>query len=158
MISAVRAKRKLVVGVVASAALLAIAAVVTVIQVGTAMQLPPKDSSAEKVLRVYLRAAKAHNCAVTEALSDGSDERSVAWCGGRSSSLFSNHPDLLAYKNIGSVSRVSASEDGGVAEECIQVDVTETNMNGAAPGALPGWQFCFDRTSSGWRLTNEGYG
>jgi hypothetical protein len=81
MISAVRVKRKLVVGVIAITALLAIATVVTVIQVGTAMQLPPKDSSAEKVLRVYLRAAKSHNCAVTEALSDGSDERSVAWCG-----------------------------------------------------------------------------
>jgi hypothetical protein len=155
----VRVKRKLAVGAAIVAAILAVTIVIVIQPRQTAIQLPPKDSSAEQVLRVYLRAAKAHNCAVTEALSDGSDQRSVAWCGGSGFlNSFSDHPDLLSYRNIGAVSRVSASEGGSVAEECIPVDVTETNMSGAEPGALPGWQFCFDHISSGWRLTDEGYG
>lgn len=121
--------------------------------------IPPASASPEQVVRVYLRAAKAHDCAVTEALTVSSgDARSMAWCGHRVQSIFSNHPDLLAYRNIRDTSRVPADETGGTVEDCIPVDITETNMSGAEPGEMDGWQFCFIRTPSGWRVADEGYG
>jgi hypothetical protein len=159
MINTVRTRTKLV-GAATVAVVLTVGAVVIVSQTSQAeVRLPPKGASSEQVLRVYLRAAQAHDCAVTVALSVGSDERDGAFCGGGSFLGLDDHPNLLSYKNIGAVSRVSASDTGeGFAEECIQVDIKETDMNGAEPGELPGWQFCFRRTSSGWRITDEGYG
>jgi hypothetical protein len=153
-------KRTKLVGAAIVAVVIVVAAVVIVAQTSQGdVRLPPKGASAEQVLRVYLRAAEAHDCAVTVALSVGSNERDTAFCGGRSFLDLSDHPDLLSYNNIGGVSRVPASETGeGFAEECIPVDVKETDMSGAEPGELPGWQFCFRRTSSGWRITDGGYG
>ncbi|SFF56381.1 MULTISPECIES: hypothetical protein [unclassified Curtobacterium] len=155
-------RRRLVLGGVVAAVLVA-AGTATVLSVThaqtVAARLPPASASSEQVLRVYLRAAKAHDCAVTEALTDDSGGSDTAWCGGRTpSSWFDDHPDLLGYRHIGAVSRLSAKETGRAAEECIPVDVTETNMTGAEPGVLPGWQFCFRHTPAGWRLTDEGYG
>ncbi|RKR75600.1 hypothetical protein [Frondihabitans australicus] len=121
--------------------------------------LPSASASPQQVLRVYLKAAKAHDCATTEALTvDSPDQRSMAWCGGGTFSLFSNHPDLLSYGHIGKDSEVSPDEAGGDGEDCIPVDITETNMSGAEPGSMPGWQFCFVKTAAGWRLGDEGYG
>lgn len=145
------------------AAVLVAAGAVTAVSMtrahAVATRLPPASASSEQVLRVYLRAAKAHDCGVTEALTTENGGRDTAWCGGRNpASWFDGHPDLLGYRNIGTVSRLSAKETGRSPEECIPVDVTETNMSGAEPGALPGWQFCFVHTPAGWRLTDEGYG
>ncbi|QCR42181.1 hypothetical protein C1N91_00195 [Curtobacterium sp. SGAir0471] len=126
-----------------------------------ARRLPPANATSEQVLRVYLHAAEAHDCAVTEALTaaDASGTPGQSWCGQRQpTSWFDEHPDLLAHRNIGAVERIPADERGGVAEECIPVDVTETNMTGAEPGTLRGWQFCFHHTEDGWRLSDEGYG
>ncbi|MFJ7288479.1 hypothetical protein ACIQUC_09190 [Curtobacterium sp. NPDC098951] len=154
-------RRWVVLGGIAAVALVA-AVTVTAVSVthaqDVARRLPPASASSEQVLRVYLRAATAHDCGLTEALSDGGSDP-TAWCGGRTpSSWFDDHPDLLGYRHIGAVSRLSARETGRSAEECIPVDITETNMNGADPGVLTGWQFCFRHTPQGWRLTDEGYG
>lgn len=127
----------------------------------TARRLPPASASSEQVLRVYLRAAEAHDCAVTEALTAAHAPSSPdqAWCGQRQpTSWLDEHPDLLAHRNVGSVERRPADENGGVAVQCIPVDVTQTNMNGDDPGTLAGWQFCFRHTADGWRLYDEGYG
>ncbi len=69
-------------------------------------------------------------------------------------------PGLLAHRNVGAaaVERIRAEERGRGREECIPVDVTETNMTGADPGTLRGWQFCFHHTKDGWRLSDQGYG
>jgi len=123
-----------------------------------AAEIPSPNASSAEVLHVYLAAAKNHDCAVTEALSVSGDERHLAWCGGRTPSLFNTHPDLLTYKNIGSPIAGPTLGASGLAERCYPVDITEANMNGAEPGPMPGWQFCFAKTPSGWRLADEGYG
>jgi len=162
-----RAPRRTVLPVLVSAAALAVVA--TGVGIGvhlehvaeTARRLPPASASSEQVLRVYLRAAEAHDCAVTEALTAAHAPSSPdqAWCGQRQpTSWFDEHPDLLAHRNVGAVERIPADERSGVAEECIPVDVTETNTSGADPGTLEGWQFCFRHTEDGWRLYDEGYG
>ncbi|MDM7892317.1 hypothetical protein [Curtobacterium caseinilyticum] len=127
----------------------------------TARRLPPASASSEQVLRVYLRAAVAHDCALTEALTaaDAPTTPDAAWCGHRQpTSWWDDHPDLLAYRNVRAAERIPADERGGVAEECIPVDVTQTNMSGDDPGVLPGWEFCFRHTADGWRLYDQGYG
>ena len=146
----------------AGAAVLAAVGTAAVVQhTQTARRLPPAGASSEQVLRAYLRAAVAHDCAVTEALTatGAPGGPHAAWCGQRqATSWFDEHPDMLAYRNIGAVERIPADERGGVAEQCIPVDVTQTNMTGDDPGTLPGWQFCFRHTGDGWRLYDEGYG
>jgi hypothetical protein len=122
-----------------------------------ALRLPPKSAPVQQVLRVYLRAAKAHNCRLTQALTTGQNEQD-AWGCDRAWSLYDDHPELIAYKNIGAMYHVPAAGDGSVAEECIPVDIREADMDGAPPGALPGWEFCFARTPGGWRLIDGGYG
>ncbi|AMM21436.1 hypothetical protein AX769_16480 [Frondihabitans sp. PAMC 28766] len=106
---------------------------------------------------VYLRAAEAHDCTLTEALSATDDERQVAWCG-RRFSLLGTHPDLLSFKNIAKPIDEPEFGQNGPPSQCYPVDITETNMTGAQPGAMPGWQFCFIHTPAGWRLAQEGYG
>ncbi|WP_144711796.1 hypothetical protein [Curtobacterium pusillum] len=138
---------------------MAVASVAHARSVAIEERLPPSDASAEQVLRVYLRAATMHDCTVTEALTADRGSKDLAWCGGRHpSSWFDHHPDLVSYRHIGAASHVGAGATGTVAEECIPVDITETNMTGSDPGTLPGWQFCFRHTPDGWRLTDEGYG
>lgn len=160
----VQMRRKRAVATSVAVAVLVGAAVVTVVNVtharATAVRMPPANAPSEQVLRVYLRAAEAHDCDLTEALtmSNAPESKSAAWCGGRTSSMFDEHPDLLAYRNIGAVVREDGSVTGGVVEECYPVDVTQTNMSGADPGVLPGWEFCLHRTTSGWRMYDEGYG
>lgn len=127
----------------------------------TVRRLAPPSASSEQVLRVYLRAAVAHDCALTEALTaaDAPQTPGAAWCGQRRpTAWWDDHPDMLAYRNVRAAERIPADERGGVAEECIPVDVTETNMTGDDPGVLPGWEFCFRQTADGWRLYDEGYG
>lgn len=151
----------MVLGGVLAAAVVA-ASVVTIVAVThqhPVRGLPPASASSEQVLRVYLRAAQAHDCAVTEALTDDRGGTDQAWCGDRQpASWFDEHPDLLSYRNVGAMYRETAQETGSVAEECIPVDITQTGMNGAEPGELRGWEFCFRHTPAGWRLTDEGYG
>ncbi|MCU1528790.1 MAG: hypothetical protein JWP75_2553 [Frondihabitans sp.] len=53
-----------------------------------------------------------------------------------SSTLFSDHPDLLSYKNIGAETDGLEFGDGGPPERCFPVDITETNMSGADPGPI----------------------
>lgn len=126
-----------------------------------ARRLPPASATSEQVLRTYLRAAETHDCAVTEALTAAHAPVSPdqAWCGHRQpTSWFDEHPDLLAHRNVGTVERRPADENGGVAVQCIPVDVTQTNTTGDDPGTLAGWQFCFRHTTDGWRLYDQGYG
>lgn len=147
--------------VAASVAVLAAAATITGVSIAhaeVAGRLPPASASVSEVLHVYLRAAKAHDCEVTEALTADSSDRGMAWCGGRVSSMFDDHPDLLSYGHIGAMYRLTPTETGGVAERCVPVDITQTNMSGAEPGKMPGWEFCFRHTPDGWRLTDQGYG
>lgn len=152
-----RGRRLVVAGVLVAAAATAAGTLVHFERI--AAMVPPSSASSEVVLRVYLAAAVHHDCGVTEALSVSvGDERALAWCGGRFPSIFSTHPELIAYKNIGAATDGPAFGAGNVPEPCYQVDVTETNMNGAEPGALPGWQFCFAKTPSGWRVADQGYG
>lgn len=125
----------------------------------TARQIPSSSAAPEKVLRVYLRAAKTHDCSVTERLTDaGKADPSMAWCGGISWWPVNNHPDLLSYRNIGPANARPGSDADGSTELCYPVDITETNMSGASPGPLPGWRFCLTETAAGWRLSDEGYG
>jgi hypothetical protein len=154
---AVWVRRKVVVGIVVAAVVAGSTAIV-VVQTENRVQLPPKTASPEQVLRVYLRAAKAHDCTLTVALSVGSDERAAAFCGGGSFLGLSNHPNLVSYKSIGAIDTIPASDTGRFAEQCIPVDIRETGMNGADPGEIPGWEFCFRRTSAGWRIADEGQG
>lgn len=152
-----RVRRVVAVGVVAVAAATTAGALVHLHRI--AAMIPPADASSEEVLRVYLAAAKDHDCGVTKALtvSEGG-ERALAWCGGRTQTLFTTHPDLISYTNIGAATVGPVFGSRNAAERCYPVDITETNMNGAEPGALPGWQFCLAETPNGWRLADEGYG
>lgn len=149
--------RIIVVGVLVATASTATVAFVHSRQISA--RVPPSDASLEEVLRAYLRAAKDHDCAVTEALSvSEGDERALAWCGGQTESIFNTHPDLISYKHIGVPTAGPSFGASQLAERCYPVDITETNMTGAEPGTMPGWQFCFAKTPSGWRLADQGYG
>lgn len=122
------------------------------------VSLPAASATPAQVLRVYLRAATAHDCATTEALTLHRADRGAAWCGYSSAPFWDEHPDLVSYEHVGTAEHYAADAGGGVAEDCIPVDITVKNMSGSEDGPLPGWEFCFAKTSAGWRLADQGYG
>ncbi|KHK99423.1 hypothetical protein LK09_01810 [Microbacterium mangrovi] len=111
-------------------------------------EIPPASASPDQVLDVYLRAAKAHDCAVAAALiAPGADLDPL--CGPRNplDALLGSSGEILDY-----------SRAEGPVGDCYPVDLVETGMDGAEAGNLPGWEFCFVQTPQGWRISDEGHG
>ena len=109
-------------------------------------RLPPSSATAVEVTKVYLAAAKAQRCDVTKALTLDS---TWAWC---------RNPTLRKYAVADKAESVPFNP-GHTTESCVDTTVTSRaseeseSMNGTRT-----WSFCFTKTASGWRLTDQGQG
>ncbi|WP_439688998.1 hypothetical protein ACRQ4C_13450 [Curtobacterium sp. SP.BCp] len=97
---------------------------------------------------MFLRAAKAHDCALMSYLSVSESE---TWCPKAPTAWADGRPELLAYRNVGKAFAVSAEEAGRASV------ITQRWMNGADPGTME-WGWCWVRTHDGWRLYDQGQG
>lgn len=109
-------------------------------------------ASPREMTVAYLRAAQGGDCVSTWALTT---PHTGAWCGGPLAHAL-GEPDLKAYRAVGQAEFVPKSA-GGAAEECVPSLITQTNMNGAAPGSMQ-WSWCWTKTAHGWRLYDQGQG
>lgn len=116
-------------------------------------EAPAADASVETVTRVYLRAAERHDCALTSLLTTSN---TFSWCGAAPFGLSDGEPELRAFRDLGTAEHLSAAE-GGRSQECVPSTIDQRWMNGAEPGELP-WNWCWVRTSGGWRLWDQGQG
>jgi hypothetical protein len=108
--------------------------------------VPQAGASADKVARVYLRAAASGNCALTAALTLS---HTWSWCG---------DPKLLSYRSVGNAGLVPASV-AGRNEECVGFEMyTHGSSDGTMPTGWQPWSLCLVRTHDGWRLYDQGQG
>jgi hypothetical protein len=107
---------------------------------------PPAAASPGRVARVYLRAAVVGDCDLTARLTL---PQSWSWC---------SDPKLLAYRDVGRVYHVPASE-AGRSEECVDFGMdTSGSSDDTIPAGWSGWGLCFVETHAGWRLYDQGTG
>ncbi len=118
-----------------------------------AAEAPARDASPREYTLAYLRAAKAHDCALLDHLgADGTTD----WCPRAPTDWTDGEPELLAYRDVGKPYAVSA-EQAAHAEECVPSVITQRWMNGRDAGTID-WSWCWARTADGWRLVDEGQG
>ncbi|MEK6343236.1 MAG: hypothetical protein V4737_05255 [Curtobacterium sp.] len=118
-----------------------------------AAEAPARDASPREYTLAYLRAARAHDCALLDYLeasgpSDWCPKAPTAWSDGTA--------ELLAYRDVGKAASESAAH-APRAEECVPSVITQRWMNGRDAGTID-WSWCWARTPDGWRLVDEGQG
>ena len=108
--------------------------------------VPPSGASPEDVARVYLDAAHRGDCQLTAKLTLPHTWR---WC---------EDPKLLRYRAVLKPEHVPASI-AGRDEQCVSFDMyTRGSSDGSLPTGWQPWSLCLIRTSSGWRLYDQGQG
>lgn len=118
-----------------------------------AAEAPAKDASPREYTLAYLRAARAHDCALLDLLeADGHSD----WCPKAPTAWSDGTAELRAYRDVGKAFAVSAAH-ARQAEECVPSVITQRWMTGADPGTMQ-WSWCWARTPDGWRLVDEGQG
>jgi hypothetical protein len=108
--------------------------------------LPPASASPEQVGRIYLQAAKAQDCDVTAALTL---PHAWSWC---------DDPRLLDYQSVGTAHLLAAKYAGRDQERVPFDKNTDGSSDGSIEGGWQPWELCFVRTSTGWRLYDQGLG
>jgi hypothetical protein len=109
-------------------------------------RLPPSSATAVEVTKVYLAAAKAQRCDVTKALTL---DNTWAWC---------RNPTLRKYTVADKAESVPFNP-GHTTESCVDTTVTSRASGEAEPmNGTRAWSFCYTKTASGWRLTDQGQG
>jgi hypothetical protein len=107
---------------------------------------PPASASPEQVAQFYLRAAKAQDCDVTSALTL---PHTWNWC---------DDPRLLDYRSV-RAAYLEPAKYAGVDQQCVPFEMN-THASGIGwqhEGWQP-WELCFVKTSTGWRLYDQGQG
>lgn len=108
--------------------------------------LPPSSATPVEVAKAYLAAAKAQRCDVTKALTL---DNTWAWC---------RNPTLRDYTVADKAESVPFNP-GHTTESCVDTTVTSRAAEEAEPmNGTHAWSFCFTKTTSGWRLTDQGQG
>lgn len=108
--------------------------------------LPPSSASPVEVTKAYLAAAEAQRCDVTKALTLDS---TWAWC---------RNPTLRKYTVADKAESVPFTP-GHTTESCVDTTVTSRASEESEPmNGTRTWSFCFTKTASGWRLTDQGQG
>jgi hypothetical protein len=108
--------------------------------------VPAASAPVATVALTYLKAAKAHDCGLTQALTLSSTS---SWC---------EDPRMLSYSGV---SKPYPYQPTGGKVEGSCVDFSMRTKGGNIPKSPTGtaiWSFCFAHTSQGWRLQTQGQG
>lgn len=116
-------------------------------------EAPPRSATPREDTLAYLRAAKAHDCALLDLLEASG---TTDWCPKAPTAWSDGESELLAYRDVGKPYVVSAKQ-AAQAEVCVPSVITQRWMTGADPGTMQ-WSWCWARTTDGWRLVDEGQG
>lgn len=108
--------------------------------------LPAASATVSTVAAAYLDAAVRHDCWFTAKLTQ---DNTWSWC---------FDPRMKAYRDVSAPGFVPASE-AGVDEQCVSFTMTTAgSSDGTIVDGQEPWGLCFVRTTSGWRLHDQGQG
>ena len=109
--------------------------------------LSAATASLHEVATAYLDAAVRQDCGFTRAMTVRAEL--FAWC---------TSPTMTAYRDLTGPTVLPAEQAGGVEEQCMSLQMTNTeSRDGSLQASDQPWSLCFVSTPAGWRVANQGH-